>query len=181
MGADPVIELASREEIPEIVEMLKECGEKISPGLRDELSRSTVLVAKVGGRIVGTRSYTKTRGRFYHVHTLFVRPEYRRRGLGEMLCREAQRLMYKEGAEGYFGEARSEKMAQCYVRTLGVRIHRLSFRGWRSGAVPYFKTFTQAGFIDSLALAARRFLLYWMKKRLVGRFAEAVARRIEVR
>jgi len=28
MGADPVIELASREEIPEIVEMLKECGEK---------------------------------------------------------------------------------------------------------------------------------------------------------
>ena len=174
----PTIEVASSDSLAEAIEMLK-CNDMYLPGMEGWIQRSTTLVARWEGKVIGMRCFERTSGRYYHVHTLFVRPEYRRRGLGEMLCREAERMMWRQGGAGYVGEAKDEEMAQWYVRTLGVRIRRLSFRGWREGCVPYAKAFRQEGLVDRFLLLVRRMIISCMRVRLVGRVVEGTVRRIE--
>ena len=174
----PTIEIASEGDIPEVIGLLKKCG-IYAPGAEYMLARGTTLVARYNRRIIGTRSFRKTQGRFYHVYGLCVDTEFRRRGPAERLNRAAEREIYHDGGMGYVGEASSERVAQYYVRTLGVRLCRLSFRAWRRGNIPYKKVFHQGGFADSLMLKMRRFLIFLMKRKGVGRLAEKLARRIE--
>ncbi len=163
----------------EVLELLKICGLYIPNISEYMLSRGETSVARIDGKIVGTRSFRFTSGEYCHVYGLCVHPEYRRRGIGERLCRDAERKMWKRGAKGYVGEANNEHIAQYYVRALGVRICRLSFRGWREGAVPYRKDFKQGGLGDHLLLGVRRLLISFMRMRLIGRAVEFAARRIE--
>lgn len=175
----PEIERASEADQDGVIELLKICGLYIPEGTEYMLGIGRTLVARIGKKIVGTRSFRSTSGPYWHVYGLCVHPDYRRRGIAERLHREAERMMFKEGARGYVGEAASEEVAQYYVRTFGVRICRLSFRAWRTGKVPYRKDFLQKGRVDRGLIAIRRLIIFLMGMRYFGTAFEFAARKIE--
>jgi len=167
----PVIELAREEDMPEVIRILKTCGNYFE-GEEEWLARSRTLVARYEGRVIGARSFEKLVNGYYHVYGLCVDPAYRGRGVGADLCRHVEEIVYHEGGVGYIGEALDEELAQFYVRKLGVKICRFSLRGWRSNLVPYRKEFRQEGIGDSIKLSIRRFTLFWIRIRRLRKIVE---------
>jgi GNAT superfamily N-acetyltransferase len=178
---DPVIEPAREEDMQEVIRILKACGNYFK-GEEKWLARSRTLVARHGGRIIGSMSYESSPDGYSHVFGLSVEPGFRGKGVGTRLVRHVEMSIYEEGGRGLTGEALNEELAQFYVRVLGARICRLSLRGWRSNLVPFRKNFRQEGAWDSFKRAIRRFVLFWVRMkhlRILVEILESAARRVK--
>ena len=176
----PVIEVAGEGDMAEVVELLKSCGTYF-PGEEEWLSKSTIVVARHGGRIVGTRCFRRVSKDYFHAYGLCVQPEFRGKGVSMDLFEESDGIMYREGARGYVGEALNEELAQYYVRKRGARICRLSLRGWRSNLVPVKREFRQDGLLDSALKRLHDSMVWVMRRRRLrplSELVESVLRRI---
>ena len=140
--------------------------------IRQNVLFSQNVVAKIGGRIVGSVSYTNVivskgkvvetpryrKNKMYYVWGLAVLPEYRGRGIAAHLVREAERGMYRKKANGYFGNAFSEEVAQWWVCMFGVRLRRLALDRLMTTGVPFEKRFRQEGFFEDLKAKCRELI-----------------------
>ena len=172
------IEIATEGDIPHVLSILKIC-KMFNDRTESRLKYCKTLLARTDGKVVGTRSFRRMRNGYYHVLYLAVHPDYRRRGIAERLCREAERIMYHEGGRGYVGYAISEEVAQYYVRTMGVKLRRLNFRGWNKGNVVYSKEFSQSGRVDGFLLWLRGVFIRLMGIGYIGRPVEGACRNID--
>ncbi|MGB9693453.1 MAG: GNAT family N-acetyltransferase, partial [Fervidobacterium sp.] len=136
------IALAEKGDIEEIISVLKRSFSSFEnpEGTKKLLLLSKTLVAKAHGRIVGTVSYTNLKcingkvtemphykkNKKFLIFGLAVLPEYRNRGIATILVREAERYMRREKAQGYFGNADTEEIAQWWVSMFGVKLMRLA-------------------------------------------------------
>ena len=181
MGPErPIIDVAGEGDMDQIIELLKHCGTYF-PGEEDWLAGSTVVVARHGGRIVGTRCFRRISDDYFHAYGLCVHPEFRGKGVSMELFEFSDNIMYKQGARGYVAEALNEELAQYYVRKRGARICRLSLRGWRSNLVPIKREFRQEGGMDSMLRRLHDSAVWVMRRRRLRRLSElleSISRRI---
>jgi GNAT superfamily N-acetyltransferase len=92
------------------------------------------FVAEAGGRLLGALSVDLNRARNRHmpirrwiyVHSLFVLPAARRRGVGKALVRHALRWAQRRGAGGAeLGMAATNRRARALYESLGFRLQEV--------------------------------------------------------
>ena len=172
-GPRPIIEVAGKGDIGQVIELLKSSGTYFQ-GEEEWLSSSTIVVARHEGRIVGTRCFRRVSPDYFHAYGLCVDPEFRGKGVSMDLFEFSDDIMYREGAKGYVSEALNEELAQYYVRKRGVRICRLSLRGWRSNLVPMKREFCQEGAMDSGLRRLHDSAVWVMRRRRLRRLSEVL-------
>lgn len=180
-GARPSIEVADEGDMTQIIGLLKLCGTYFL-GEEEWLSKSTIVVARHNGKVVGTRCFRRISDDYFHAYGLCVHPEFRGKGISVDLFEFSDNIMYEDGARGYLGEALNEKLAQYYVRKRGVKICRLSLRGWRNNLVPIKREFRQEGLMDSFLKRVHDSVVWLMKRRCLrwlSELFESASRRIK--
>ncbi|XP_022827214.1 diamine acetyltransferase 2-like [Spodoptera litura] len=144
-AAPVVVRLATRHDMPRVLDMIQELAEfegmphgpqlsvadLIEDGFEANPSWFFGLIAECGGEVVGhalcNRAYSSWTRRAFYVEDLYVQPRARRRGVGICLLRELCRMAVQEGVHRVDWHVLEENaQALAFYSRLGARDLRVT-------------------------------------------------------